>query len=107
MSQSPKTLKFDAKQAARSLPELERIAEELLRTIDHCEALSKSFRKNFLKIFQGPEIAVDPGNKKWAALRSVHFHVHANLANPALAQLRYAADLADLACGLLNLPAED
>lgn len=96
------SLKFDAKQAALVLPELERTTAELLLILDRYEALDKSFRQKFLKIFKGPKIAVNSDDKKWALLQNTLVFTQANLAGQALSHLRYAADLAEMTCGVLS-----
>ena len=85
--------------AAQARPELERIVQELRQCLDRCADLHDSFRQKFTAIFEEPsgcpDGVIDP------ALLNVYFFNNANLAGQALSHLRYAVDLADLACGLL------
>ena len=101
------TLVFDSQAALENQAELERTVRELQQCLTRFETLHKSFRRRFLKLFV-PENhcaaetsdALDPQVE--AALSNIFFFHQANLAGQSLTHLRYAVDLADLACGLTH-----
>lgn len=96
------TLTLNPSLAADARPGLEKTVKELQQCLNRVEELQDSFREDFLKIFDDSgQAALDPAGP---ALSNMYFFARANLGGNAVSHLRYAADLADLACGLLPGP---
>lgn len=98
---SPAQLTLNPTLAAEAHPGLEKIAQELQQCLDQLETLQNSFRENFLKLFSQADPTPDKAREAGPALANVFFFHQANLGGNAVSHLRYAADLANLACGLL------
>lgn len=101
-STSPGQLRFNADLAVSAQPNLERTVKELQSCLDRVESLQNDFRQNYLQIFHESGLPVSSGHRIWPIMNDAHSFIQSNLAGNALSHLRYAADMADMACGLLT-----
>ena len=100
--QSPTPLTLNSSQAAAARPGLEKTVRELQQCLDRLETLQDSFRENFIKLFSQADSPANGDRPAGPALSNAFFFAQANLGGNAVSHLRYAADLAGLACGLLS-----